>query len=52
MRRVPVLLAIVAALLAPSIARANDPTYFVTSFPDWLGASTQSFIDLVLHVLR
>ena len=45
MRRVPVLLVVVAALLAPSLAHANDPTYFVTSFPDWLGGSQQSFQD-------
>jgi hypothetical protein len=45
MRRVPVLLAVVAALLAPTLARANDPTYFITSFPDWLGGSQQSFQD-------
>ena len=45
MRRVPVLLAVVAALLAPTLARANDPIYFITSFPDWLGGSTQSFQD-------
>src|SRR5262245_19442857 len=45
MRRVPVLLAVVAALLAPSFARANDPTYFISSFPDWLGGSQASFQD-------
>ncbi|HEV2686702.1 MAG TPA: hypothetical protein VGW79_08700, partial [Actinomycetota bacterium] len=43
MRRVPVLLVVVAALLAPSLARANDPLYPVTSFPDWLGGTQQSF---------
>jgi len=45
MRRVPVLLVVVAALLAPSLARANDPTYFISSFPDWLAGSQQSFQD-------
>ena len=43
MRRVPVLLVVVAALLAPNLARANDPLYPVTSFPDWLGGTQESF---------
>jgi dienelactone hydrolase len=43
MRRAPVLLAVVAALLAPTLARGNDPLYPVTSFPDWLGGTQESF---------
>ena len=44
-RRIPVFFVVALALLAPGFALANDPLYPVTSFPDWLGGTQQSFQD-------
>ena len=43
MRRALVILAVVIVFVAPGLARANDPLYPVTSFPDWLGGTQESF---------
>lgn len=41
-RRIPVFFVVALALLAPNFARANDPTYPIMSFLDWLGGTQQA----------
>jgi dienelactone hydrolase len=45
MRTRLVLLVVVVALLVPAFARANDKTYPITSFTDWLGGPRQDLSD-------